>query len=132
MRIRLPNFYKGLPSDFKPIFPGDYDSDDERLYGLADYLVKTGQAEALDAPLPFRETVAAKTVEEKRAASLETMTVNELHAFAAEYGVELGGARRRDDILAALHRWLAVMPLSQTVVESEEQSLAVTEDEDDA
>lgn len=108
MRIRLPNYYKGLPSDFKPILPGDYDSDDPRLYGLADYLVKTGHAEALDAPLPFRKTVVAEAVEEKSAVDLETMTVNELHTFATEHGVDLGGARRRDDILQVLHTWLDV------------------------
>lgn len=111
MRIRVPNYYRGLPSDFKPIYPGDYDSDDERLYGLADYLVQTGHAEALDAPLPFRKAMAVETVEEKSAVEIDAMTVNELHAFAAEHAIELGGARRRDDILQVLHTWLDTQAL---------------------
>lgn len=110
MRIRVPDFYKGLPSDFKPIFPGDYDSEDPRLFGLAAYLVNTGHAEVLDAPLSFPPQPMVETPE-KGEVDLRVMTVAQLLEYAAGQGIDLGGARRRDDILALIETWLEARAL---------------------
>ena len=44
MRIRLDGSYRGRPSKELEILPGEYDAEDPRLFGLADYLVKNGHA----------------------------------------------------------------------------------------
>ena len=42
--IHLPNVYQGKLTNEQPIPPGNYAEDDQRLFGLADYLVANGHA----------------------------------------------------------------------------------------
>jgi hypothetical protein len=44
MRIKVLDSYRGRPSKELEIQPGEYDADDPRLFGLADYLVTNGHA----------------------------------------------------------------------------------------
>jgi hypothetical protein len=85
MRIRLSGYYSGVPSMHRTIPPGEYDRTDERLLGLADYLLQTGQAERLE--------------DED---SVEDMTLKELKALAEERGLDTDGLRTKADFIAAL------------------------------
>lgn len=42
--IRLKEIYQGTLTNEQPVLPGDYADNDERLFGLADYLVANGHA----------------------------------------------------------------------------------------
>ena len=46
--IRLTRVYQGRRTNEQPIFPGDYAEDDERLFGLAAYLLTNGHAEVVE------------------------------------------------------------------------------------
>lgn len=57
MRLRLHTDYGGARTHEQRIAPGDYDADDERLFGLADYLVENGHASWLpDDAVPLAST----------------------------------------------------------------------------
>lgn len=45
--ISLRYAYQGRPSKGRMIAAGDYAQDDARLFGLAEYLIKTGHAEVV-------------------------------------------------------------------------------------
>jgi hypothetical protein len=74
MMIRLKDSYRGKPSRERVIAPGEYAEDDERLFGLADYLVKNGYAvkvagkakdssKATEDALAFPDLTAAQVAE---------------------------------------------------------------------
>lgn len=44
MRIKVLQNYGGVRTNEKRILPGVYESDDERLFGLSDYLIDNGYA----------------------------------------------------------------------------------------
>lgn len=50
MKLHLRINYGGARTNEQRIPPGDYDADDERLFGLAGYLVDNGHAVWVDAP----------------------------------------------------------------------------------
>ncbi len=52
---RLLHNYQGLSTQNQTIAPGDYAPDDERLFGLADYLVESRHAEWIDVAEPVAE-----------------------------------------------------------------------------
>ena len=91
MRIRLPDFYSGVPSGNRMISPGDYDEDDPRLYGTGSYLVRTGHAVAL-------EDEAEKASEP----ALEDMTVTQLKDLAKARGMDVGARITKTELLALL------------------------------
>jgi len=62
-QVRVLHNYQGMPSQNQTIVADDYAPDDERLFGLADYLVENGHAEWIGAfpieeaqPIPERPT----------------------------------------------------------------------------
>lgn len=48
-KIKLNSSYRGAPSRERVIPAGEYAASDERLFGLAEYLVKTGHAVVTEA-----------------------------------------------------------------------------------
>lgn len=52
MRIKVLHSYRGRLTKELEIQPGEYDADDPRLFGLADYLVKNGHAVVVAATEP--------------------------------------------------------------------------------
>jgi hypothetical protein len=54
-QVRVWHNYQGMPSQNQTVVAGDYAPDDERLFGLADYLVKNGHAEWIGADEPVAE-----------------------------------------------------------------------------
>ncbi len=55
--IRLLHDYGGERTNERRIQPGDYDEHDERLFGLADYLIENGHA----VEMGVRDVVASTT-----------------------------------------------------------------------
>lgn len=51
-KIRVLRNYGGRLTNEARILPGVYNSDDERLFGLAEYLVAEGYAVSVPAPKP--------------------------------------------------------------------------------
>lgn len=67
--IRVLHHYRGVPSDMKRIYPGEYAPDDPRLFGLADYLVSNGHAERLPNVEPEAPEEKPSTPRRKRGQS---------------------------------------------------------------
>lgn len=51
-RIRVLHNWGGEPSAFRRVEAGEYDINDPRLFGLAEYLVTNGHAVAIEAEPP--------------------------------------------------------------------------------
>lgn len=54
-QVRVLHNYQGMPSQNQVIVAGDYAPDDERLFGLADYLVENRHAEWIGGDDPVVE-----------------------------------------------------------------------------
>lgn len=108
MRIKLTDHYSGVPSNFRPIFPGEYEATDERLFGLANYLVNTGHAIITDdVATPITDEEAAKlpdaeleTVEGKP--SIEDMSLAELKDEATKRGLVFNSRATKADLIALM------------------------------
>lgn len=110
MRIKLTDHYSGVPSNFRPIFPGEYEATDERLFGLADYLVRTGHAVVTeDAPVAAwisDETAAelpdaeVEIVEDKP--GIEDMSLAELKEEATKRGLSFGSRVTKAELIALI------------------------------
>lgn len=55
--IEVLRWYTGVRTNEQPILAGIYAVDDERLFGLAEYLVKNGHARYAAAPAPVEVPV---------------------------------------------------------------------------
>lgn len=117
MRVQVLVNYGGALTHELRIFPGVYDADDPRLFGLADHLIEAGHAIALDddedaveelvAPQVEWETIshdewaalegrlapAAAVEDEPQAVDYEAFTVDQLRAQASDRGIDLDALR---------------------------------------
>lgn len=59
---------------------------------------------AEDAPTMVQEVVSEKSPTKQTEIDLSAMTVDELTAYAKESGIDLGGAKQRRTIIAAIER----------------------------
>jgi len=96
MKLRLKSFYQNVNG--VQIAPGEYESSDPALRGLASYLVQTGHAVVTQADTKPEDAPP----ESENDALFEDMTVAQLKALADEHHVELDGARAKADIIAKL------------------------------
>lgn len=65
MRINLLGNYGGQRTGEKRILPGEYDSEDPAIFGLADYLVENGHAVVIGELPPIVPDADALTLEEQ-------------------------------------------------------------------
>lgn len=63
MQIQVLTTYRGRLTGEQPIYKGEYDAADERLFGLARYLVDNGHARVL-AETPVADPVSIDTADE--------------------------------------------------------------------
>ena len=96
MRVKLNDFYSGVPSNNRMIYPGEYEDNDPRLYDLATYLVKTGHALVLESEPT--EPITDEVVE----IGLGEMTVAQLQEMAKQRGLELKGRLNKAGLIALL------------------------------
>ena len=95
MSIRVKSNYVGYRGGGLIRIPaGEYDEDDPVLRGLAGYLVDTDHAVQLKA-------VEVQSDPETKQA-LDDMTVAELRDFASSQNIELGGAKKKADVIAII------------------------------
>lgn len=102
MRIKLLHNYGGTLTGERRIEPGEYDATDERLFGLADYLVANGHARVVELAwfVPDGKVYTTETFTTESGASweppafdYETTTVAELRAELERRGVDLNGVQ---------------------------------------
>ena len=104
MKIRVLHGWIGDTS--QTILKGDYDADDPRLFGKADYLVRNRHAEvAPDAGTPISHEEAetlpdAETTEAKF--GIENMTLTELKVLATRYQLEFNSRSTKAELIALI------------------------------
>ncbi len=109
-RIRVTHDYRGFNTGERSIWPGEYDSADPKLFGLAHYLLDNGHAvavEAGDVP-PTEAVVESETVEDT---VIEMVTepdyaawpVDELEGYAKAVGIyeSIEGSGANGNVLKA-------------------------------
>ena len=110
MRIKLTDHYSGVPSNFRLIFPGEYEYADPRLFGLATYLVSTGHAVAVEDE-PVAEIVSDEAAAELPDAEVETvegkpaikdMSLAELKDEATKLGLPFNSRATKADLIALI------------------------------
>ncbi len=79
MRILLLHDYRGNKTGGELVKRGEYDSDDPRVYGLAQYLVDNGHARVLaEAPVVNIDTADEPTEAQEQALADDSETFEEI------------------------------------------------------
>lgn len=75
--IRVLHNYGGALTNERRIAPGDYVDSDERLLGIADYLVENGHAEVIAESPSANDTAELPPVEDGESAAVDEVIVEE-------------------------------------------------------
>lgn len=105
MHIRVLHNYGGKPSGGRRILPGDYEASDERLFGLAQYLVDNGHAVITVSDVKVVDRDGDDKEEETKPLPYNEWSYNDLRAFAKVNDIDLAGATKKDEIVAAIEVW---------------------------
>lgn len=121
MRILLTGHYSHASG--VRLTPGEYDAADPRVGGLARYLIDTEQATLIEADDTDAEVGELPSYEE--------MTVARLKQLADERGVDLTGATKKVDIIAALIAAELTVALENETATSQSEPVETDKDDED-
>lgn len=105
MRIKLTDQYSGVPSGMKTIYPGEYEAEDPRVFGLAGYLVQTGHAEEIeDIPAVSILDEKGEKLPQDAPKPLDEMSVAELKVLATSMGLDFGSRISKPELLDLIQK----------------------------
>jgi hypothetical protein len=120
MRILVKRNYGGRPTRERRILPGEYDSNDPALFGVADYLLENGFAVAVnlsdDAQTPdlgelselsepdgqSPDTSVFVSEPDGNAVAIDSLSYTELRQLVSDMGIELTDGRSREALIEAI------------------------------